>query len=258
MTNPYESTAVDPEPEPTATGFQRVDIQPMDRLYKAKELMGEQYWLFVGVVFVGWLISSVVPFGILTGAMLCGLFICYRQRVCGRQTRFEHLFKGFDFFVESLVAMLIFVVASLVVMIPFFVVGFGLLFGAASFADGEGDIGVVFIVVAAVFYIVMLAAMLLVTIPIVFVMPLIVDRKMKAMEAIKLSYRAALAHVGGLFGMTLLYMLIGTLSAFACYFPYFLFAPLAMGSIVLIYHDIFGITSDPLPESPATTPPPSQ
>jgi hypothetical protein len=44
--------------------FQRVPLGPVDCLTAAKQLMGEQYWLFLGISVVGMLIASAVPLGI--------------------------------------------------------------------------------------------------------------------------------------------------------------------------------------------------
>ena len=53
--------------------FQRTPIRPFDCLIASKQLMGEQYWLFLGIGVVGILIGSFVPLGILLGPMMCGI-----------------------------------------------------------------------------------------------------------------------------------------------------------------------------------------
>ena len=41
----------------------RVSLQPIELLKSAKEMLGEQYWLFVGITFLGAIIGSAVPLG---------------------------------------------------------------------------------------------------------------------------------------------------------------------------------------------------
>ena len=65
-------------------------------------MLGDQYWLFVGICLVGILIGSIVPMCIMLGPMMCGMYLCFRYRMNGIQVRFETLFKGFDVFVNAL------------------------------------------------------------------------------------------------------------------------------------------------------------
>ena len=65
-----------------------------------------QYWLFVGMTFVAFFIGSAVPFGILMGPMMCGIYLtCFAQRR-REPVEFGLLFKGFDFFGPSVIATL--------------------------------------------------------------------------------------------------------------------------------------------------------
>lgn len=246
MTNPYEPTS---EPPLEDGDFRRVTIKPMDRLSEAKALMGDQYWLFVGIVAVGLILGSLVPFGVLMGPLFCGIFMCYRQRFYGRRARFDLLFKGFDYFLQSFIAMLLMMLASMAVFVPIYLVGVVAIVGLTAGAQGNPEaLGAGMIIVVMLMYAAILVVMILVTLPFVFALQLIVDRELQAIDAIKLSFRAAFAHFPGLVGMLLLYMLIGLLATCACYLPYFLFAPLAMGALNLVYRDVFGISSQPLPE----------
>ncbi len=87
--------------------FRRIAARPIERLTEAKDMLGDQYWLFVGICLVGIIIGSVVPMGIILGPMMCGIYLCFRYRMNGIQVRFETLFKGFDVFMNALLANLI-------------------------------------------------------------------------------------------------------------------------------------------------------
>ena len=71
-------------------------------LYKRSyALLGEQYWLFFGITLVGIFLGSLVPFGILMGPMMVGIYMCFADRERGKQVEFGTLFKGFDQFANS-------------------------------------------------------------------------------------------------------------------------------------------------------------
>ncbi len=116
--NPYAPTAVN-EPTPG-----KVKVRPIQLLQRSFEMIRGEYWLFLGITFVGLLIGSLVPFGILLGPMMVGIFLCFVQRQQTGRTEFGTLMKGFDQFLDAFVATLIMVAASVAVMIPLLVVYF--------------------------------------------------------------------------------------------------------------------------------------
>ena len=89
------------------------------------------------------------------------------------------------------------------------------------------------------FYLVMIAAMILVSTPFLFVYPLIAERGLKGIEAIKTSFAGVKANFGGVLKLVLLYTLISLVAACMCYIPAILFLPLSFGGIFLAYREIF-------------------
>ena len=88
MSNPFLAPEVNPGFEPTESGeFRRISARPIERLTEAKQMLGDQYWLFVGICACGMLIGSIVPLGILMGPMMCGMYLCFRYRMNGIQVR---------------------------------------------------------------------------------------------------------------------------------------------------------------------------
>src|SRR5215210_1021585 len=98
--------------------FNRNAVQPIECIKAGWQLIRSRYWLFVGITLVGMLIGSAVPFGILLGPMMCGIYIALFQARRGQPVEFALLFKGFDFFGDSVVAALLHVVPILVIVIP--------------------------------------------------------------------------------------------------------------------------------------------
>jgi len=99
----------------------RVQIQPVDCFKQSWAAIKEQYWLMLGVCFVGMMVGGTVPV-VIFGPMFCGIYLCLLQRLAGQRVEFATLFKGFDFFKESLLATLIMVGFSLLFMLPVLVV----------------------------------------------------------------------------------------------------------------------------------------
>ena len=104
-----------------ASGPSQVSLAPIELYKRSYALMGEQYWLFVGITLVGIFLGSLVPFGILLGPMMVGIYLCFADREQGKQVEFGTLFKGFDHFANALIAVLIMVGVSVLVMIPIFI-----------------------------------------------------------------------------------------------------------------------------------------
>jgi len=220
--------------------IRKVSIRPIELLREAFGLLGDQYWLFVGITFVGILIGSAVPMGILLGPMMCGIYLCYIQRKDNKLVEFGLLFKGFDFFVDSLIATLIMVAVMLAVIIPAYIIFGVAMIGLMAGTQGEPPPTAAF-GLFAVLYAVVILAIILISLPFLFVYPLIVDRELKAVAAVKASCRGVLANVFGVLGMALLYSFISFVASCFCYVPAILFLPLSLGGIFLAYRDVFPV-----------------
>ena len=55
--------------------------------------MKDQYWLFVGMCFIGVLIGGAVPLGILLGPMMCGLYLTFFKTRRGEPIEFGTMFQ---------------------------------------------------------------------------------------------------------------------------------------------------------------------
>ncbi len=149
--NPYTpqgelpTSTLGPKHSPKDGPIRKVNVRPMELLSRSKELIGNQYGLFLGITLVGVLVGSMVPFGIVMGPMLIGIYLCFLHRQAGRQVEFGTLFKGFDQFGEGLIAYLIMIgfsiVASMVTVGLFLVVGLAALALVAGTMDGEAATG---------------------------------------------------------------------------------------------------------------------
>ena len=237
--------------------FQAGVVQPMACLRGGYDLVRSQYWLFVGMALVAIIVGSVVPFGILMGPMMCGLYLAMFRKHRGENVEFGILFKGFDFLGESIIATLIHVVPVVVILVPFYIVFYGALFFLMP-RNGEPDPGalITFFAVFFIFLILVLILVMVISVLFTFTYPLIVDRNMKGVDAVKLSARAALANFFPLLGLLLLTGVLGFCGVLLCYVGMFLVFPVTFAAMSIAYKQVFGI-SDGVQTVVGPPPPPT-
>ena len=220
----------------------RVLIQPLELMKQSLALMGDQYWLFVGLTFVGLLIASFVPMGILLGPMMCGIYLCFFRKMEGRLASFELLFQGFDYFVESLIVTLLVIAVSLVVLLP--IGGIVIAVTILGVAGGErlGILGVLF--GTFMFFGVFLVS-LIINACFTMAYPLVVDRRMKALDAVKASFRGVMANLGGILFATVIFGVIYLLGSCLCWVPAILFTPIPLGAFAILSREIYPVDAKP-------------
>jgi hypothetical protein len=223
--------------------FRRGVVRPVECLREGWGLVRDQYWLFFGICFVGMLIASLAPLGILAGPCVCGMYYCYFRRARGRRVAFEMLFRGFDYFVQSLIATLLIVIPLLAVLLPCYVV-FGVVVFAGAAQQPKGgppntDFLVTLLAAYGVFLLVVIALSVVLGVLFAFTYPLIVDRKLTGVQALKTSVRAALGNFGGLLGLVLLNMLLGIVGYLACIVGVFFIMPVTFAANAVAYRRVF-------------------
>ncbi|HXD34255.1 MAG TPA: hypothetical protein VN643_24270 [Pyrinomonadaceae bacterium] len=217
-------------------------VKPIECLQAGWDLINDQYLLFVGMSLVALLIGQLAPMGILAAPMMCGVYVVLFEKIRGRQVEFGTLFQGFDFFGQGVIAMLIHLVPVFLVIMPFcviFVVGSLLL----VLQNGrEPPVGI-FVALALLCGFVLLILLIGISVLFTFAYPLIVDRKMQGVEAVKLSAQAALANFWGLLGLLLLNALLGFLGVLCCYVGALLFLPVGFAATACAYREVFGLAT---------------
>ena len=157
-------------------------------------LWPEYFWIALAICLVGLVVGSAAPMAVLMGPMMCGIFICCFAMMRNERPTFDMLFKGFDMFVDSLVATLIMVGVSFLVMIPVGVLMVGGLFAVGLVGEQAGDGAFEGIMSFFMFgYVVAILVIVVIQMLFVFSYPLIVDYNLSGVDAVKLSARAAWA-----------------------------------------------------------------
>lgn len=235
-----------------ATDFQSRVISPVECLKEGWQLIKDRYWLFLGITVVAMLVGGAVPV-VLIGPMMVGLYMCLFAKMRGEPIEFGMLFKGFDYFTQGLVAaaiqtlpVILIIAVGQVIFVAFTLIIMPTERGAA--------LPPVFWVALVLFVLFIMIVSLAVHSLFLFAYPLIADRNLSGLEAIKLSYRAALQNLGGIIGLLLLISGLSILGVLACYVGAFLVMPISFAAYAVAYRRVFPETG-PL-SGPAPPPPP--
>jgi len=180
----------------TNTEFKTGVINPVECVKEGFELIKKDYWLLFGISLVGGLIGGFTMY-ILFGAMICGTFYCYLKAIDGKAVVFDDLWKGMNYFGPGLVVTL-FIVVPLIV---FYIWMYASLFGAMIAGAQLGEAGMMGLVGGTIILdILIVIAMVCFHTLLMFSFPLIVDRNLGAIDAMKTSARAVWKNLGGVVG----------------------------------------------------------
>lgn len=241
---------------PEQSDFRVGVIKPVECIKEGWALIKDEYWLFLGISLVGFLIGMAGGI-FLIGAMMVGIFLCLFQKQRGRPFDFGVLFKGFDYFVPSLIVALIKSIPMFLVTVPYLIFFFGAMMasmprGGQLSPDEMRQLVFSMFGIELVFYLIIIVVSILVEIFFLFAFPLIADRGLSGLDAIKLSAKAGKANVGGILGLMVLNALLGMLGLFVCFVGAYLFLPIAFAAQAVAYRRVFPETS----QTVASPPPP--
>jgi len=239
--------------------FRRNAVEPVECIKGGWDFIKNQYWLFLGMTLVAILIGSAVPLGILLGPMMCGLYMSFFKARRGEAIEFGTLFKGFDYFGQSVVAALLHTVPIIAVIVPAYLLFYVSMFVSMAAAGSSNEPNpAAFVGVMGMFFLFWLIVMLVIlvlTIGFTFAYPLIVDRKLSGFAAVKLSFKAAFANFWRLLGLLLITGFMNVLGVLACYVGVFFVMPIGYAAIAKAYEQVFGI-SDGMEMASNVPPPP--
>ncbi|MGI8849023.1 MAG: hypothetical protein ACR2HT_02515 [Pyrinomonadaceae bacterium] len=229
-------------------------IRPVECMKEGWELIKDQYWLIFAVTLVGMLIASVVPFGILLGAMMCGIYYCLFQKLNGQAATFEGLFKGFNYLVPGLVASLVLIVPAVILAIAAYI---PLILMQISMMNSKNPDPGVMIGYFSFFAVeVLLLWIVLGTIHtfLFFAYPLIVEYKISGIAAFKLSAKAVWKNLGGIIGFVALEVAMVIIGYALCLVGVYLMMPIMFAGALVAYRKVFPPSNNL--NSPSKIPPP--
>jgi hypothetical protein len=218
----------------------KTKIGPIDCYQKGFEFIKDEYFMYWAIVFVAMLIAGVIPV-VLQGPMFCGVALVFLARSRGEPTDFGMIFKGFDYFGQSVIAALLNFLLVMVAIIPAIIImfiGMGLFVAAGQSENGFLMIPAILCLVAYVL-IVFLISMLTYSL-LFFACALIVDKNVDGLTAFKLAVSGVLKNVWGILGHSLVGAAMVLIGYLACIIPAFLCIPILLASQYMAYLKIFG------------------
>jgi hypothetical protein len=220
-------------------------VQPLACFSEGWRLIRDQYPLMMGISLVGVIIAGSVPFGLLQGPMMCGIYLCLFALERGERLEFATLFKGFDYFLPSLIATLVHMVPMLLVFIPASLAWFFLFFlSVGTGMPGEArsvEPAVVSSLVLGTVLVGLLLFLLFVAFSalLIFAYPLIVDQRLSGWDACRTSARAVLGNVGGVLVLLLLNVVLSVAGLLLCYVGVVLVLPIGFAAMAAAYRRVF-------------------
>lgn len=222
-------------------------IRPVECYKEGWELIKSDYWLMFAIALVGALIGGISLY-ILLGAMACGIFICYLQKIDTGTVSFENLWKGFNYFLPGFIVMLVFIVPTIFI--------YGLIYVPIIMSATMGsklsqdEFMAMMIGALAVDFVLLIAVVCFHTL-LMFSFPLIVDRHLSAIEAMKLSAKAVWKNLGGVVGIIGVYFVLTFLGLLTCGIGMYFLMPIMIAGFTVAYRRIFpaqkGINFNPPP-----------
>jgi uncharacterized membrane protein len=226
---------------PNPMDFNSRAVAPMECIKEGWALIKDQYWLFFGITLVGFFIGGLVPV-VLLGPMMVGVFLCLQQRQRNQPVEFGLLFKGFDQFVPGLIVAVLKMIPMFIILIPYYIFVFAMMAamprGRVSTEDSQQFV-IGLLGVELTFAVVIIAVSILVEIFFMFAFPLVADRNMSGLDAVKLSFKAGRANMGGVLGLLLLNGLFSMLGVLACIVGVYFYLPIAIASQAVAYRRVF-------------------
>ncbi|MEZ6197340.1 MAG: hypothetical protein R3F20_16685 [Planctomycetota bacterium] len=219
-------------------------VRPLGVFDDAIRLLREtgSYWPMVGISFVGVYVGQSVPLGALFIPLWIGCHLAVLQMLDGRKAQFAVLGRPFERFKDILGVTLVHIGVQLLVTLVVGAVYFGTLLPVilatphGAEPDPEEFRGAMVAFFAA--YGACLVGVLLYFFFTLFAAPLVFDRKLGTVEALRTSAAGVMANFGGVLGWWLLTTLMLVLSACCCIVMPFVL-PLWVTSHTLVMNAIF-------------------
>ena len=196
---------------------------------------------FLGQIPIVGILISLASF-IITGPLTGGLYYFFFRVVRGQPVEVTDIFTGFRLsFVHLMLAYIISVLITGVSAIPGAIV-----FGVSMIPVFQGNDPTVFVVLFAILgVIIMLIPVLFLTVSWMFALPLVIDKGLDFWPALETSRRVVAKHWWKLFGLLLVTGLINLAGVAACCIGVLFTMPLAIGTMVYGYEDIFRPSAAP-------------
>ena len=217
------------------TNFQVKVIRPVECFKEGWELIKADYFLLFAITLLGAMIGGISLY-ILIGAMVCGIYGCYLRKIDGKPVSLDDLWKGFAYFVPSLLVTILIVVPLIVMVgILYFPLIAAMVLGSKLSPDellslflGSLAIDIIVSIVMVCFHTLLLFSFLL-----------IVDRKLSGFQAVLTSAKAVWGNLGGVAGIFGVGFVLALIGAMACGVGIYFVIPIIFAGYTVAYRKIF-------------------
>jgi len=245
----------------TNTEFQRNAVNSTGCVSSGWELAKQHYGLFLGIGVVAILIGVIPLVGLfLTGPLMVGIYGVYLKSMRGEPVEFSSMFEGFNKFVPAMAAGLVFSVPEIIfqivrvsIRVSSMVLDNGVRSGADDYSANALMAGLSFLwIFLGMFFFIFGIVWRL---AFFFVFPLMAERDIGPIDALKLSANAAFANLGSLLILLLIEVGITLVGLLACCIGIIFVLPLVYAANAFAYRQVFPLLNAPNPMVPP--PPPS-
>ncbi len=225
--------------------FTTGQIRPIECVKEAWELIKDEYWILFAVSIVGAMIGGISLY-VLIGAMVCGIFRCYLNKIDGGRVKFEDLFEGFKYFWPSLLVTIAIVLPIVIWTLILFLTIYLPIITAVVMGNratesailGTFAVGLAIDIVVAILMIAIHSLL-------IFSFPLIVDRGLSSWDSMKLSARAVMKNLGGIGGMIAVNFCLAFLGELAFCIGLYLVIPIITAANLVAYRKVFPLVTTP-------------
>lgn len=213
-------------------------IRPVEVYKEAWNIIKGDFWMVFAVDIVGIIIAGAVPL-VLVGPMMCGIYMVLLGKMEGKPVDFQKLFKGFDFFLPSLLLTVIIMAPFLILAVVFYVPILAMTIIGDRMNESE-----LMMFIAALIAVELVVGFLMVCIHslLLFAYPLMADKKLPAMECIKLSARACWNNLGGIVGLIGVGFVVCIAGYLMLCIGIYLVMPLIMMATAVAYRKVFPVS----------------
>ncbi len=222
-------------------------INPIECFKEGWELIKSDYWILFAITLVGMLIGGFSMY-ILLGAMLCGIYFSFLQKIDTGTVSFDNLWKGFSFILPAFLVMLLIIVPMIIIYVIIYVPFIIQLASGSSMSSSEFTsmlIGA--LAIDAVLAVIMVCFHTL----LLFAFPLIIDKNMSAIQAVKTSAKAVWQNLSGVVGVIAVQFGLSILGMLTCGIGMYFLMPIMLAGFAVAYRKVF-----PSPQTRNFNPPP--
>ncbi len=236
------------------TEFNSGAINATDCISEGWNLFSANAGMYIGfcLLFVCMSCILIVINWFLSGPILAGVYYVYLRQIRGEQVDFGMFFKGFQWFLPTMVVGLLILVPTIINQM--FDIGIRIAQMVAAINQDEMSAGALMLITIGKISIggVMLIGSIIMFIFFTFAIPLIIDRNLGLGDALKTSASAGWANVGGMILLLILEAVVLIVGVLACFVGLFAAIPVIWGANAVAYRMVFPDTQSGMNMAPPT------